>query len=185
MKVAALCASVWLLLFTAALADTARAEDSKFYAGVYGGYTFPEELGTRSTSHTGIYGLKAGFIPPPHITWFNLEGELFVTDHRIGAEGTTPSATLWIMTVALNWILRYPGERIQPYVGVGPSVVWAQSAQLGNSDLALGVNFIVGSRFALTRTLFLFGEYKHNRASIFSGLDYRLHAGVGGIGLHF
>lgn len=185
MKVAAVFASVWLLLFTVALADIVRAEDSKFYVGAYGGYTFPEELGTRSMSNTGIYGLKAGFIPPPEITWFNLEGELFVTSHTVGAEGATASANVGIMVVALNWILRYPGERIQPYLGVGPSVVWAQSSQLGNSDLSMGVNFVVGSRFALTKNMFLFGEYKHNRASIFSGLDYRLHAAVGGIGLNF
>ncbi len=86
MKAAAVFVSTWLLLLTGGVigsTGTAQAENSKYYAGVYGGYAFHQKMDNtsgfdaRGLDEVPIFGIKAGFIPPPEITWFNLEADIF------------------------------------------------------------------------------------------------------------
>lgn len=173
-----------------------------FYTAVYGGIAFPESLknvqgngalsgqafSDRSVDPSALIGLKAGITPPPEVTWFGLEAEIFLASPKIKASGGFGSANSQVTTLAFNWIVRYPGHIIQPYIGVGPSIVWASSYQAGGSTSGVGLNLLVGARMALGDKAFLFAEYKHNRVGLdFTNLsyDYHLHAVVGGIGLNF
>ena len=90
------------------------------------------------------------------------------------------------MTVAaLNVILRWPGERFQPYIGAGPGVFFVDASNsLGStSDTKLGFNGLAGLKVFLTRNVGLYGEYKYNNAKF--AATYEAHMLVGGLAFHF
>ena len=75
-----------------------------------------------------------------------------------------------VHTFSSNFILRRPTGMIQPYAGVGPSVVYVDLKNPPNlangsqSTAGFGVNFLVGTRVMFTQNLGIFAEFKHNRA---------------------
>ena len=191
------------------------------YIGLYGGLTSPERLqevrGTGDLSavkltdlalaRSAIFGGKLGLFPSPK-SWLGIETEFFYTNPHIKQQditfsGAVPTTTtnfagahVRVATWALNLIARYPGERVQPYVGVGPGIFWGRMsgpvAELGTgSDTSLGLNALGGVRLLLTQRLAVFGEYKYNRVTFdFGGTAalhtlYQAHHFVGGLSLLF
>ena len=174
----------------------AAEEGRPFYIGVFGGYSFPEKISfegrnqleglsfsdaAMKTGWTG--GLKLGWVlPPVHFErWFNWEFEYWyqnvgVKQQTLNAPQLTPpnvaipGAKLGVHTFASNFILRRPTGVIQPYAGVGPSIVYTDfqnGPPLGTgtrSAAGFGANFLVGTRIMFTKNLGMFAEYKHNRA---------------------
>ncbi len=212
MKIAALFVSASSLLLLLAIPGVATAgerkeftEEARFYIAAFAGMTRPEDLQNltnglpdreldNSGMYNGIYGVKFGFIPEKEYTWFGVEGEYFVTDSEVDAEpGGKGSANLSIQALSLNFILRDADGWIQPYIGVGPSLVWGSSFQFsgtsgGGSITAPGLNLLAGLRIPIFNRMMLFGEYKHTRATLdFRDIqvDYRLHALVAGVGVMF
>jgi opacity protein-like surface antigen len=65
-------------------------------------------------------------------------------------------------------IFRYPKYRLQPYIGIGPSLYFANlsgpTAPPGQSATSIGFNAEGGVRYYLTRKWTLFGEGKYNYA---------------------
>ncbi len=65
-------------------------------------------------------------------------------------------------------IFRYPGYRLQPYIGIGPSLYFAKlngpDAPPGQSATSIGFNAEGGVRYYLTRKWTMFGEGKYNSA---------------------
>ncbi len=141
------------------------------------------------------------------MSWLGIETELFYTNPHIkqqdvdvvtlgqssGSENFA-GAHVRIATWALNWIIRYPGERFQPYAGGGPGIFWGRLSGINfgtGSDTSLGLNALAGTRVFLTKSVALFGEYKYNRVSFdFGGtaelhMLYQVHHFVGGLSLHF
>jgi opacity protein-like surface antigen len=150
---------------------------------------------------TGIGGLKLGFSPST-AKWMAIETELFyasphIKQQNITATGTTsstdafPGVHIRMATWAFNWILRYPGEWVQPYVGAGLGIFWGHiSDSPSSSDTSPGLNALAGLRVKMGQHLMLFSEYKYNRASFdFSNADfhvlYQAHYVVGGLGWSF
>jgi opacity protein-like surface antigen len=90
----------------------------------------------------------------------------------IGNESTTevPGANFHVLTIApLNFVFRYPGTRLQPYVGVGPGIFIARiknpSVNPGDdsqSSTKPGLNSFIGVRYYLTRHVSAFAEGKYN-----------------------
>ena len=95
-------------------------------------------------------------------------------------------------------MFRYPGKRLQPYVGIGPALFMAKLSDATVSDTqsttTVGLNTQLGLRYFMTRHVALFGEYKFNYARFnfsetfnligFTG-TYTAHNFVIGIGYHF
>ncbi len=162
-----------------------------------------------------LYGAKVGYFLP-RLNWLGVEAEYFYTNPHIKQQPfsiTTPSGQVFnrigdkpgahtrMSTAALNIIVRYPGKRFQPYVGVGPAMYWARIAgseiqtinnqPLSASDSSLGLNVLVGTRYFLTKHIALFGEYKYNKSSFeFSNnaqfkADYSANNLAVGISVHF
>lgn len=162
-----------------------------------------------------LYGAKVGYFFSG-LNWLGVEGEYFYTNPHIKQQPfsiTTPSGQVFnrvgdkpgahtrMSTAALNIIVRYPGKRFQPYVGVGPAMYWARIAgseiqtinnqPLSASDSSLGLNVLIGARYFLTKHIAFFGEYKYNRASFeFSSnaqfkTDYSANNLAVGIAVHF
>ncbi len=193
------------LLATPALAEDAatpyKTEKTTFYLAGYGGYTIPGQLTgitgangftvpstKRDLSDELIGGVKIGFTPSPNITWFMWELDGSYTGSKIAADPPLAEAQMGVWTLAINSIIRYPGTFFQPYAGVGPIIARASCFQCGGSDTALGLGFLVGSRFAMGDHLMVFVEYKYNKTNFswtnFNG-HWDLNAFVAGVGWNF
>ena len=119
------------------------------------------------------------------------------TNRATGTEAGTSRSDLLIFGTMINLVVRYPGKRIQPYVGIGGG--WSDGILLnpniaGRSDRdfetawTLGYQFLGGANINISRRLFVFGEYRYFSANYHwegLALDFRTHYGVAGFGLRF
>ena len=84
--------------------------------------------------------------------------------------GVVPGVNFHVLTIApLNLMFRYPGNRLQPYIGIGPGIFIARikdpSVTQGDnsqSSTKLGLNALIGVRYFLTRHVSAFAEGKYN-----------------------
>ncbi|HNV25374.1 MAG TPA: outer membrane beta-barrel protein [Nitrospira sp.] len=162
-------------------------------------------------------GLKIGFFPAFTGRYLGLEAELSGLDGKVNAPtatsgGITRSTNfrLQSINVMANVLLRYPGETIQPYIGIGAGLSGGFARDLNFQHSTIGVvnenaadgafayQLIGGVRANVTDRLFLFTEYKYfvanyqwesefangSRGPSFT-LNYRSHIIAGGIGVTF
>ena len=151
--------------------------------------------------------MKAGVFPKFAGGIFGVEGEIFGHGGKLNAPGQA-QGDLTVINFMVNVLARYPGEIIQPYVGVGFGVSAGQlrdaNIQVAGSQLtgkasdgAGAFQFLGGVRAYVTKKIFLFGEYKRFGANytwesegISTGspsvkLDFRTQIVSGGIGISF
>nr|MBA2253463.1 AMIN domain-containing protein [Nitrospirales bacterium] len=178
---------------------------SQSFTNVHGaGANASVNVSDLALARTGIGGLKLGFSPST-AKWMALETEVFYASPHFkeqnvtvtGNSGTVSSdfsgSRARVATWAFNWIVRYPGEWIQPYAGAGLGIFWGRLADSGgtsSSDTSPGLNALAGLRIKLGQHFMLFSEYKYNRTSFdFSNSDfhvlYQAHYVVGGLGWSF
>ena len=199
-------------------ADPSQAE---WYLAAQGGVQVPQDLSNiRGTgSFSGVtsqdlnlrnqlaYGVKAGYIFSNDWNWLGVEFDFSHSDANIERQSITATAPilgatqqngmtsrvgLTVNHMVANVIARYPGPRLQPYVGIG--------AGLGNSLLRTApqdesvyypvFNVLVGMKLFMTDHLAFFSEYKHARASVeFSDnqfkADLRTNWFMAGVAYHF
>lgn len=175
--------------------STVQAES--YVAGQFG-LTFPQSLSGGVTTQEGIGGLDISDQPLKRSVnigaklghyfsrarWIGVETGLSYTTPHIkegsltftGPGGSLTSGTLsgvhqrMIIWDVVTLMLRYPGNRLQPYIGVGPALFFASlkgpTAPPGQSATAIGLNAEAGVRYFMTRHWALFGEGKYNRARL-------------------
>ena len=116
---------------------------------------------------------------------------------RTGQNDGTGRSSLLVLNTMLNLVLRYPGEVVIPYVGIGAG--WSHGILLnpniqGRADKdfdtahALGHQYLAGVSAMVSPKVFIFGEYRYFSANYhWEGLavDFRAHYGLVGVGLHF
>jgi opacity protein-like surface antigen len=81
-----------------------------------------------------------------------------------------PGVDFHVLTIApLNLMFRYPGNRLQPYIGIGPGIFIARlkdpsvtQGEDSQSSTKLGLNALIGVRYFLTRHVSAFAEGKYN-----------------------
>jgi opacity protein-like surface antigen len=163
--------------------------------------------------------------------WFGVEAEIFYSTPHIKQQNITlrsdppatftpsgggpstvlpseltsvgvPGAHFSVLTIApLNLMLRYPGNRLQPYIGVGPGIFIARisdpsitQGENSQSSTKFGLNSFIGARYYLTRHVSAFAEGKYNYVRFnfeenpnFFGFDatYSPISVAFGIGYHF
>lgn len=164
--------------------ETKEAPQVKpLYVGVFGGLSFPQDAHLRPGDTPGIDmkggfsgGLKAGWVLPPlsYDNWFNWELEYWYQNNKVKQFGPLPGANGHFHIFSSNFILRRPTGKIQPYIGLGPSLVYVDIngpnnaatafGTGGQSATSLGLNLLVGTRVMLTDSLGMFIEYKRNTA---------------------
>lgn len=189
--------AVILALSLPSMGQAAESNVSQTYVALYGGLTIPKSfqdnrvlsanLTNLELARSPIYGAKLGMFLPGQDRWLGVETEFFYTNPHIKQQDITftpggvrnfAGAHVRVATWAVNWILRYPGERFQPYIGGGPGIFWGRMSgvDLGTgSDTSLGLNALAGARFFLTKRVALFGEYKYNRVTFDFGGTASLH----------
>lgn len=115
-------------------------------------------------------GLKAGVFPAFAGGIVGVEGEVFGHGGKLSAPQAQSNLTA--VNLMVNLLARYPGEIMQPYVGVGVGLshgvlsdanIQVRSNQLTGSAVSMnfGYQFLGGVRAYVTRKVFLFGEYKY------------------------
>ncbi|HJU06809.1 MAG TPA: outer membrane beta-barrel protein [Nitrospiraceae bacterium] len=159
--------------------------------------TVPPRFPNFDLKNSITYGGKLGYFPGHG--WFGLEADVFNTTPHIKSLGSVPGVHLRVTTAALNFIIRYPGLSVQPYVGIGAALIFSRIGESattqGDSDVSTGLNLIAGTRFFITPYTALFTEYKYTRATLefdkafgsvggFNG-DYRAQHVVFGVSYHF
>ena len=149
-------------------------------------------------------GLKAGLFPAALHRILGIEidsnvhnGVLSFPNIATGRNNELGRSDLLVFKTTLNVILRYPGESIRPYVGMG--IGWATGVLLNpniagrdDQDLddtrAFGHQFLGGTQLLLSPRVFLFTEYRYFSANFhWRGLavDFRDHNALAGAGLRF
>ncbi|UVT20629.1 MAG: outer membrane beta-barrel protein [Nitrospira sp.] len=205
-------------LWGLAWSGVSRAE---WYIAGQGGFQFPQDLanvrGTGNFSgvtsndldlnNQAAFGIKGGRFLEGNLNWLGLEfdfshSDANITEQRVTASapilgvtqqnGRTPGVGLSVNHMTVNVIARYPGARIQPYIGVGGGigVSLLRTAPQGETDVYPVFNVLVGTKVFLTKHVAFFTEYKHARATVdfsdhhFEG-DLRTNWFMGGLAYHF
>lgn len=215
------------------LVSSVRAET---YVAVESGVTLPSDLQDINITSAGftsltqsdlaldssvLYGARLGHYFRD-TRWLGLETRLSLTRPGVkqqditltGPGGATtftdvPGFNFQVITwtpLALN--LRYPGKRLQPYIGGGPALFFAKlkdkvtgdsqndgGLTLKTGDWRPGLSAFAGLRFYLARNWAVFAEgqftgltrFKFKETSNLDGFDadYNAVHGVVGIGFHF
>ena len=205
---------------------TSQEAKHEFYVSVYVQGSRPlnrpvrlqEDPFTNTDVQGGLGGgLKVGFFPAFAGRFVGLEADLSGLDGKVNAPvattgGVTRSANFRLQSVNVmaNVLLRYPGETIQPYIGIGAGLSggFARDLNLQHStfgtvhenaaDGAFAYQILGGVRANVTERMFLFTEYKYFVANyqweseIANGargpsftMNYRAHILSGGIGFTF
>lgn len=160
-------------------------------------------------------GFKVGLFPAALKRMVGLEMDsnlhgtaLSFPNNAHGLRNETGRSDLLIINTTFNLILRYPGERIRPYIGAG--IGWSHGTLLNpniagrddkdfDSARALTHQFLGGAQVVLSPhvrlfnthrpvAIFLFGEYRYLSSDYhWEGLaiDFRTHYGLVGAGLRF
>ena len=163
------------------------------------GFPAGSSVSQLSLTQSLMYGLKAGYYLNS-LRFLGIEGEVYTNTPNFRQQGVQINGTgagtiqgqdIRIITYGANVMLRVPGERLQPYVGIGPALFQAIQTfdnKSNDSSTRLGLNVETGMRWLLTKHFMLFGEYKYNYARFhFEALagDYRSHNLIAGIGWNF
>ena len=173
-----------------------QAYAESYVAGQFG-VTFPQALSSGEVTQHGIGGLDLSDQPLKNSVmlgaklghyfsrakWIGIEsgisfanphikeGTITLSNSNGSASGTFGGVhqRMIIWDVA-TLIFRYPGYRIQPYVGVGPALYFASlkgpDAPPGQSATTIGFNVEGGVRYYMTRHWALFGEGQYHRARL-------------------
>jgi opacity protein-like surface antigen len=160
-------------------------------------------------------GFKVGVFPAAlkRIVGLEMDSNIHNTDLTFpnianGRNHETGRSDLLMINTTFNVIVRYPGERIRPYIGGG--IGWSHGTLLNpniagrddkdfDSARAFTHQFLGGAQVVLnphvplfgtqqTVAIFLFGEYRYLSSNYhWEGLavDFRTHYGLLGVGLRF
>jgi opacity protein-like surface antigen len=168
-----------------------------------------EELPSTTVKNGAGGGFKAGVFPAFTGYVVGIQAESFAMGHEITAPTSTGTSgtqsahgTLLAWTTMVSLVVRYPGERFQPYVGLGAG--WSSSFLIDTEitkggttqsgrfrDTSFASQYFGGLRFNLTQRVFLFGEYKYFASrynwngGLQPSLDFRTHILALGVGLSF
>ena len=196
----------------------ARAE---WYVAAQVGAQVPQDLSSiqGTGSFTGVtsndlnlrsqfaYGVKAGYFFPQRWNWLGVEFEFYHSDANIERQGITAAAPILGSTqqngftprvglttnnMVFNVILRYPRERVQPYLGVGGGLGHSLLRTSPSDQTAVYpvLNMLVGVNVSVTKHVGLFTEYKHTSGNPhFSETqfkaDLRTNWFMAGVAYHF
>lgn len=207
-------------------ASPASKERTEIYMGVFMMGNFPSNRALKfendpypNTEVGGGLGggIKVGVYPAFTNRIIGVEAELAGFNARVDAPQTTTGGVtrradfrLNVFNAMANLMVRYPGDVVQPYVGVGAGLSggFARSLNVQNSSMgtinenaadgAFAYQLIGGARVNVSDRFFLFSEYKYFVANYKweselpngSGgpsfaLPFRTHIVAGGVGFNF
>lgn len=186
-----------LALLIPIVLSTPQAYAETYVAGQFG-MTFPQALSSGEVTQHGIGGLTidsdqslknslmVGAKLGHYFTrarWIGIETGLSFANPHVkeglltfsGPGGSASGIFPGVHNRMIIWdvatlMFRYPGYRLQPYVGFGPALFLAKASSSddlpGQSATAIGLNAEIGARYYITRSWALFGEGQYHRARL-------------------
>jgi hypothetical protein len=168
------------------------------YVGGQVGMTFPQALSSGDVTQHGIGGLSIDSDQSlknslmlgakfghyfAKARWVGIETGLSFANPHVkegsltlsGPGGSASGVFSGVHQRMIIWdvatlMFRYPGYRLQPYVGIGPALFFANlngpDAPPGQSATAIGFNAEIGARYYITRRWALFGEGQYHRTRL-------------------
>jgi len=207
-------------LYVSEVAQPAEFGDVEVSAYALGGWPRDEDIFNQGTTVPSSVqqgfgaGLRAGLFPAALHRAVGLEidsnihgGALSFPNIVNGRNNGTGRSDLLLINTMFNLIMRYPGERVRPYVGFG--LGWSHGALLNpniagrddkdfDSARSFTHQFLGGAQVHLPKirlfgmerpySVFLFGEYRYLSSNYHwegIALDFRTHYGLLGAGLRF
>ena len=157
-----------------------------------------------------VYGAKVGHYFGA-LPWLGIEGEVYYSTPHIKQQfvtrtepgqpvvsGDSPGFTMSVFTLAMNLMARYPGERFQPYAGLGLALSKAHRRDGATGDTQSstqpGLNALLGLRYKVDQHIGLFTEYKFNHTrfkfdetsvNFGNNMTYNAHMLVFGVSFSF
>ena len=204
-------AMFFIVLVVTTPTGRAFAQMRPFYAGVFGGYTIPQnmtfdikstgEIFDLNVDETGMIGFKLGYILPD-ARLLALELEYYhIFDHNYGPGGNTvvrETGNLFLDNFFFNLLIRYPRGRIHPYLGAG---IGFSDANIRNIETAARLTliqeetvssfawqFLAGLSFQIAPGLYADFTYRYlgtNLRPVDLELKYRASTLSAGINFHF
>jgi opacity protein-like surface antigen len=206
---------IFLAVLLGPLWSTEQALPAEFGAIELGGYalgSWPRDQGSYNQGTTVPTSTQPGFGAGLTLGLFptmlhgiiglafdsNLHsGALSFSNIAQGLGDERGRSDLLVSNTTANLILRYPGERVRPYVGAG--IGWSSATLLNpniagrndedfDSAYAFAHQLLGGAQVLLDSKVFLFGEYRYVSANYHwkdLAVDFRTHYGLMGIGLLF
>lgn len=211
-----------VLLLT--LFSTPQAAQAESYVAGQLGYTLQTDLSSGHTMTPGfsslalsdialkdamLYGGKIGHYFA-HAPWLGLELDIYNSTPHLKGQDTTftgpggsttiplPGAYQRVLTIAPTLMLRYPGKRLQPYLGIGPGVFLGRikDSVTGDSQSStrVGLHALLGVNYFLTPHVAVFTEGKIDYAKFSYGDEANLFGFTAtylaqhitfGVGYHF
>jgi opacity protein-like surface antigen len=149
-------------------------------------------------------GLKVGLFPATLHRVVGLEidsnihsGALSFPNLANGQNNGAGRSDLLLFNTMFNVVVRYPGETVRPYVGIGagwstavllnPNIAGRDDEDFGSAR-AFGHQYLGGAQVLLNPKVFLFAEYRYFSSDYhWTGLavGFRDHNALLGIGLRF
>ena len=186
-----------LALLIPMVLSTPQAYAETYVAGQFG-MTFPQALSSGDVTQHGIGGLTIdsdqslknslmlGAKLGHYFTrarWIGIETGLSFANPHVkeglltfsGPGGSASGIFPGVHNRMIIWdvatlMFRYPGYRLQPYVGIGPALFLAKAsgsdALPGQSATDIGLNAEIGARYYITRNWALVGEGQYHRARL-------------------
>jgi opacity protein-like surface antigen len=202
---------LFLIGVLAASGGTSLAQMRPFYGGVYGGYSWPQDMSWQSDStgeninlevdNAGVIGFKFGFILP-QARMLALEFDyhhLLETNYGPGGNSLVKeSGDVYLDNFFFNLILRYPQGRVHPFVGVGigfSTISFSNVETVGGRSFyqeeyatsfawqfLAGLNFEIAPNLSADLTYRYFGTDPH---LAFVDVEYRTSIFSVGLNFHF
>ncbi|MCH6567830.1 MAG: outer membrane beta-barrel protein [Nitrospinae bacterium] len=220
--------SIWLAILLGAVLMVPTQSFAQIYVGAYGGAVFPHDADTEIDAILGVdipsisssdiefdtgvmFGARVGYwLEALGLPMFGVEGEFYwgipeISGQDVTLAGILPvpiqEADFNVGTIGINLLARYPYYPIQPYVGVGLAILFADIDDIklsvppvgtvflrGDDDTAAGLQLMGGLRGFVTDNIALFAEYKWVLAELeFADfeIDYSASHVYGGVEWHF
>jgi opacity protein-like surface antigen len=203
----------WLvlaILLLVTVSEVSAQEKDDVYISLYVERSLPrdrnvflggEEMTNTRVSNSVGAGMKLGFFPAIAKGVVGIELESSGHGGRVTfplmTNSQTASTNLLVFNSMVNAIVRYPGEIIRPYLGVGvglsQGILTAPNIP-GRTDTdfevarSFGHQYLAGVQGMVSERTFLFAEYKYLSANYHwekLSLDFRSHYVIAGIGIRF
>jgi hypothetical protein len=164
-------------------ADSIHDTGRDSYVAIFGGMNFSAGFRNNDLTVMGLQGTGSNLSSDPGFLGglkvgsyfgnspFGIEAEGYYSQLSVPTQtgvvsgGGVAVPLVWnggtghVWTTAANLLVRYPGAKIQPYVGVGGAFVYYWDSF--RSATAPGLNLLAGVRAKITDDISLFGEFKY------------------------
>jgi opacity protein-like surface antigen len=176
---------VAILVFIVTVVGPPNPTGAETYIGGQIGLAFPRDVTSETITNAGAgvtkgvgvdyktsaaFGIKLGHYLN-RLRFLGAEVDYTYANPHFRDKGGVPGEHFRVQSFAFNLLARYPGEKFQPYIGIGPALMLANVNDITSPgystqrDSKLGINAQMGLRYLLFRNVALFGEWKYQKAN--------------------